>query len=204
MEREVVERLVRVSKDLGEMLELTFQGFRKLSEASLGDIEEARKTIRESSTELTRFLVSGKTPGESEKLWAKPLLSMASSFDRMMYNMDGILYQLKLMIQESVSFSDRAAKEVNDIFQEAMDLLEHLPDLILTPDKHRAQQIGEKVRSLSKIVDRYTLDHEERLIQGICLPKSSLIYLGILESLKGVIVHTLEVSGKIIFLSSKS
>jgi len=36
------------------------------------------------------------------------------------------------------------------------------------------------------------------------VPKSSPIYLGIIESLKGVIVHTLEVGGKIVSLSSKS
>jgi Na+/phosphate symporter len=55
-----------------------------------------------------------------------------------------------------------------------------------------------------KIANGYSEGHEERLIQGICVPKSSPIYLGIIESLKGVIVHILEVSGKIVFLSSKS
>jgi Na+/phosphate symporter len=49
-----------------------------------------------------------------------------------------------------------------------------------------------------KIAERYSEQHEERLIQGICMPKSSPIYLGVIESLKGVIAHTLEVSGKLV------
>jgi Na+/phosphate symporter len=92
---------------------------------------------------------------------------------------------------------------VNDIFQEAMNLLESLPDLIFAPNKHLAQQIGEQVRSVFKIVNGFCEEHEDRLIQGVCVPKSSPMYLGILESLKGVIVHTLEVSGKVVSLSSK-
>ena len=112
--------------------------------------------------------------------------------------------RLKSMIQENVFFSDRAVKEVNDIFQEAMDLLENIPDLIVTQDKPLAQHIGEQVRSVFKIANGYSEEHEERLIQGVCTPKSSPLYLGILESLKGIIGHTLEVSGKIVSLSSKS
>jgi Na+/phosphate symporter len=60
------------------------------------------------------------------------------------------------------------------------------------------------VRSVFKIVNGFSEDHEERLIQGICMPKSSPMFLGILESLKGVIAHTLEVSGKIVSIASKS
>jgi Na+/phosphate symporter len=73
----------------------------------------------------------------------------------------------------------------------------------VTQDKLLAQRIGEEGRSMFKIANGYSEDHEERLIQGICVPKHSPIYLGIIESLKGVMVHTLEVSGKIVSLSSR-
>jgi Na+/phosphate symporter len=85
-----------------------------------------------------------------------------------------------------------------------MDFLDKVPDLILTQDKLSAQHIGEQVRSVLKIANGYSEDHEERLMQGICMPKSAPIYLGILESLKGIIVHTLEVDGTIVSLAPKS
>jgi Na+/phosphate symporter len=129
---------------------------------------------------------------------------MASSFDRMAYNIEGIVDRLKAMTRDHVLFSDRAIREVNDVFQKAMDLQDSLPDLILNHDKHLAQHIGEQVRSVFKIANGFSEEHEDRLIQGICMPKSSPMYLGILESLKGVFTHILEVSGKIVSLSSKS
>jgi Na+/phosphate symporter len=108
------------------------------------------------------------------------------------------------MVRGHIFFSDSAVKEVNDVFQEAMDLLESLPDLILTSNKLHAQHIGEQVKSILKIANGYSEEHEERLIQGVCMPKSSPAYLGLLESLKGIIGHVLEVSGKIASLSHSS
>jgi Na+/phosphate symporter len=122
----------------------------------------------------------------------------------MTHNIEGIIDRLKPMVRDHILFSERALREVNEIFQETMDLLESLPDLILTQNKQMAQHIGEQVRSVFKIANGFSEEHEERLVEGICIPKSSPTYLSILESLKGVIAHTLEVSGKIVSLSSKS
>jgi Na+/phosphate symporter len=153
---------------------------------------------------LTGFIISKSPSSEKGKDWAKPYLSIASSFDRMTYNIEGILDRLRAKSQNRILFSDQAVKEVNDVFQEAMRLLRSLPDLITSGNKTLAQRIGEEGRSMFKIANGYSEEHEERLIQGICVPKHSPIYLGIIESLKGVMVHTLEVSGKIVSLSSKS
>jgi Na+/phosphate symporter len=204
MDKEVGERMIRVCQSLIKMLELSFQGFRKHSEEAFKEVEKVKDEIRKNSSELAHFLILKSSPYEKGKEWAKPYLSMASSFDRMTFNIEGIVDRLKSKVQERILFSDRAVKEINDVFQEAMDLLESLPNLILTQDKLLAQHIGEQVRSVFKIANGYSEGHEERLIQGVCTPKSSPIYLGILESLKGIIVHTLEVSGKIVSVSSKS
>jgi Na+/phosphate symporter len=204
MDKEVGEKMSLVCQSLTKMLELSFHGFRKVSEESFSKVEEARKEVQQQSTELTDFIVSKSSSPDHGKEWAKPYLSMASSFDRMAYNIEGIVDRLKAMTRDHVLFSDRAIREVNDVFQKAMDLQETLPDLILNQDKHVAQHIGEQVRSVFKIANGFSEEHEERLIQGICMPKSSPMYLGILESLKGIFAHILEVSGKIVSLSSKS
>jgi Na+/phosphate symporter len=204
MDKEVGERMIRVCQSLIKMLELSFQGFRKHSEEALKEVEKVKDEIRKNSSELAHFLIIKSSPYEKGKEWAKPYLSMASSFDRMTFNIEGIVDRLKSKVQERILFSDRAVKEINDVFQEAMNLLGSLPNLILTQDRLLAQHIGEQVRSVFKIANGYSEGHEERLIQGICVPKHSPIYLGILESLKGIIAQTLEVSGKIVSVSSKS
>lgn len=204
MEKDVEERLILVCRSEIKMLELIFEGFRTLTEKSIKEADRAKEEVRRDSAELARFVIEKSPPGGKGKEWAKPYLSMASSFDRMGYNMEGMVGRLTSMVKDHILFSDRAVKEVNDIFQEAMDLLESLPDLIQTKNKLLAQHVGEQVRSILKIANGYSEEHEERLIQGVCIPKSSPLYLGLIESLKGIITHTLEVSGKIVSLSPKS
>jgi Na+/phosphate symporter len=204
MDKEIKEKMVLVSQSLMKMLELAFEGFRRPTEKSFKGAEEVKDKIHQYSSELTGFIISKSPSSEKGREWVKPYLSIASSFDRMTYNIEGIFDRLRAKSQTHILFSDQAVKEVNDVFQEAMRLLENLPNLITTQNKLLAQRIGEEGRSMFKIANGYSEEHEERLIQGICVPKSSPIYLGIIESLKGVIVHTLEVSGKIVSLSSKS
>jgi Na+/phosphate symporter len=204
MDKDVGEKMIKVCQSLIKMLELSFQGFRKHTEELLREVDKVKNDFQKHSSELSHFLILKSSPYEKGREWAKPYLSMASSLDRISYNIEGIVDRLKSKFQSQMLFSDRAVKEINDVFQEAMDLLERLPDLILTQNKLLAQHIGEKVRSVFKIANGYSEEHEERLIQGVCVPKHSPIFLGILESLKGVIAHTLEVSGKIVSLSSKA
>jgi len=203
MDIEIKDKIIPVCESLKKMLALAFDGFRRPAEKSLIDVEEVKDKVHHYSSELTSFIISKSPSTERGKEWAKPYLSIASSLDRMAYNIEGILGRLGVKSQNHILFSDQAVKEVNDVFQEAMRLLENLPNLITTESKVLAQRIGEEGRVILKIANGYSEVHEERLIQGICVPKSSPIYLGMIESLEGVIVHILEVSGKIVSLSSK-
>lgn len=204
MEKDVEERLIQVCQSEIKMLELIFECFRTFKEKSIQEAEQVKVEVQRHSSELAKFLIQKSSPEDKGKEWAKPYLSMATSFDRMTHHMEGMVDRMRAMLNERILFSDRAVKEVNDIFQEAMDLLENLPGLIQTGNKQRAQHIGEQVRSILKIANGFSEEHEERLIQGICLPKSSPLYLSLLESLKGIISNILEVSGKIASLSARS
>ena len=203
MDVEIEERIIAVCESLKKMLALAFDGFRRPAEKSFKEAEEVKDKLHHYSSELTSFIISKSPSTEKGREWAKPYLSIASSLDRMAYNIEGILDGLRGKSENHILFSDQAVKEVNDVFQEAMRLLEKLPNLVTTRDKLLAQRIGEEGRVMLKIANGYSEIHEERLIQRICVPKSSPIYLGMIESLKGVIVHILEVGGKIVSVSSK-
>ena len=204
MDKEVSEKMMEACRSLAKMLELSYQGFRMAAEEPIREAEEAGKEVRRRSSELTNFLISRRMSGQKEREWAKPLLSVASIFDRMSYNLEGIVDRLKGMNRERIFFSDRGSKEVNVVFQEAISLLGSIPDLILTGNKLLAEHIEDRAKAFFKKVGEFSEEHEKRLIEGVCVPKSSPIYLGLLESLNAIVAHTLEVSYKIVSLSSEA
>jgi Na+/phosphate symporter len=203
MDKEMSEKMIKLCQSLIRMLDLAYQGFRKSSEKSIQEAEEFRKEVQQHSSELTLSLIGKSSSPDKGKEWARPYLSIVSSFDRMGYNIDGILDRLKKMVRERIFFTDRAIKEVNDVFQETMGLLGNLPDLILTQNRLLAQEMKVKGKQTLKKADGYSDEHEQRLIAGVCVPKASPIYLDILVSLKGIVVHTLEIGEKIVVVSGK-
>ena len=204
MDKEVSEKMMEVCRGLTRMLELSHQGFRMAAEKPIQEAEEAKKEVRRRCSDLATFLISKSASGPKEREWAKPMFSMASSFERMSYNLEGVIDRLRGMTRERVFFSDRGGKEINAIFQEAISLLGSLPDLILTRNKLLAEHIEEKAKAFFKKVAEFSEEHEKRLIEGVCIPKSSPIYLGILESLEAIVAHTLEVSNKIVSFPPES
>ena len=95
----------------------------------------------------------------------------------MTYNIEGILDRLRAKSEKHVLFSEQAVKEVNDMFQETIRLLEYLPNLITTENKLLGQRIGEEGRSVFEIANVYAEEHEERLIQGICEPRNIRLFI---------------------------
>jgi len=204
MDKEIKEKMIRVCRNLMRMLELAFEEFRNPSEESLKEAEEVEDKIHQYSSELTSFIISKNAPRKNGKERIKSYLSIASSLGLLNYNIQSTLDRIRGKSENHILFSDQAVKEVNGVFEQAVGLLGDLPSLFTTEDKSLAQRIGEGGRSVIKMADAYSDEHEERLIDGICVPEHSPIYLSILESLKGVTVHTLAVSGKIVALSAKS
>ena len=204
MDQEIREKMILVCQNLMRLLELAFEGFQKPTEEFFKEVEEFEDKIFEYSSELTSFIISKTPVTEKEKDRIRPYLSIATSLGLLTYNIQSTLDRVRGKSEHDILFSDQADKEVNDVFQKAIRLLENLPTLLTTENKSLAQRIGEEGRSMFKIADGYPEEHEERLINGICVPNHSPLYLSIIESLKGVMVHTLAVSGKIVSLSSKS
>jgi Na+/phosphate symporter len=203
MDKKIREKMIRVCQNLMRMLELALEEFRNPSEESLKEAEEVEDRVHQYSSELTSFIISKDPSGEKGKERIKPYLSIASSLGLLTYSIESTLDRIRGKSENHILFSDQAVKEVNGLFEQAVGLLENLPNLFTTENKSLAQRNGEGGRSLIQMADRYLEEHEERLIDGICAPEHSPIYLSIIESLKGVTVHTLAVSGKIIALSSK-
>jgi len=202
MDQELREKMIQTYQSFFKILNSASQEFKSPSERSVRELEAVRDRLQRDSSELTQLLVQ-KAASTGQKEWVKPYLSIVSSFDRMEYNIDGILDRLKKMVHEEILFTDRGINEVNHVFQETLQLLENLPDTILTQNRLLAEQLREKGKMIFRLVDGYAEEHEKRLIEGVCVPKASPIYLGFLESLKGIVAHTLEIIERLFSLSAR-
>jgi Na+/phosphate symporter len=111
-------------------------------------------------------------------------------------NSELLIRAIKTMIQEGIPFSERAMREINLLFEKAIELVECVQDVIITQNKVLTRHILEEGQRHEEMANEYALVHQQRLIEGVCMPKASSVYLAILDYLKGIEWHTRQIAQK--------
>jgi len=182
---EVCRLLDRLSHDAGEMTIKAFDGLLRHSRASLEDAEKLGRDIDSMAKEVTVRVLAAKE--DSKILPAATIVEMVNELEKIKYSLDKIIANIRSKVDEGVLFSDKAMSELKDFFMAAQDGLNTVHDLILTRNPVLISHIIKKAETYEEIGRKYADEHQERLIKGICLPKSSLIYLLILDGLKDIL-----------------
>ena len=91
--------------------------------------------------------------------------------------------------EERVLFSDKAVKEVEALFKNLQSILTNMVDFITTKNAVLSKHITEDQARYEISCQHFSTGHEERLIEGICMPRSSTIYLNILNNLCNISWH---------------
>lgn len=94
------------------------------------------------------------------------------------------------MEAEGTLFTDRGVREVNTLFEQAIELLECGRDLTLTGTRVLARHIETGSSRFQDLASEFARAHEERLIEGVCMLRASSVYLAILDYLREVVRHT--------------
>jgi hypothetical protein len=93
---------------------------------------------------------------------------------------------LKKKIDENILFSDRAITEISFLSQSLKEILKAATDLVLVKNLILIRYVQESEAMVEKATIQYATHHEERLIEGLCLPVASSVFLKILETFKGI------------------
>jgi Na+/phosphate symporter len=101
-------------------------------------------------------------------------------------------------IKEDVLFSDRAIFELTTLFKGLKDLLKSTSDLLITENPALVQHVRECENDVAKKAMEYATSHEDRLIEGLCLPVASPLFLNMLNSIRCVACNAKEIATKFI------
>ncbi len=94
----------------------------------------------------------------------------------------------------NILFSDKAEKETMFLLQRLSEILWTASSLILARNTFLGMYIEEAILNLEKMADEYATLHEERLIEGLCLPVASSVYVNMLNAIKNVAWHIKEIA----------
>ncbi|RJQ56951.1 MAG: hypothetical protein C4526_00185 [Nitrospiraceae bacterium] len=156
----------------------------------LEGFSETAGNIRQAEAGLTRKLaeIAGDDPGIKRYVPVPGHLLIIGE------KLEKLRELMEKKIKGNVLFSDKAVKETIFLLQRLGEILWTASSLMLARNTFLGMYIDESVLNLGKLADEYASQHEERLIEGLCLPVASSIYINMLDAIRSIAWNIKEIA----------
>ncbi|MBI2529288.1 MAG: hypothetical protein HYV93_25290 [Candidatus Rokubacteria bacterium] len=184
------EALLPMFQDAVEMLARARAGFNRHDVAGLETAAALGRSIHKREKELTQEFLAA--PPEPE-----PLRFVPGHLERMGDAIEGVLRCVRTIEAEGMVFTDRGVREINQLFDRAAELVECARDLTRTGNPVLGRHVEIESLRFQDIASDSARAHEERLIEGVCMPRASSAYLAILDYLREVARHARHIAARV-------
>lgn len=193
-EKNLLEAMHKLCNDAGECINLLQTAFIYNSLTPLKDCFSIAADIKTKELELSQKAVDlAKSRHE-----LAPYVSVPAHLMRIGENIEKLASSIEGKINKGILFSDRAVTETTFLLQRLSETLKPTADIILAKNVFLNRYVQESEVSIAKNASLYATLHEERLIEGICIPAASAIYLTMLDAIKNIAWHAKEISSKLV------
>jgi Na+/phosphate symporter len=193
LSKELVGKLYDMNQGAVECIYLLQNAFLYNSEKSLDVCEARAKEIHLSEKVLTREFIEEAKAGPL----ARAYLSVPGHIERMGDFIENIIGCIRTKIREGILFSDKAVSETAFLMERLQEVLKNTSDIILARNVILKDYVKESAAEIGRSASEFATMHEERLIEGLCMPKASPLFLDMLDAIKGIAWHAKEISEKL-------
>lgn len=157
-------------------------------------LKKAETEVRDmltSSLPLVTELVSAPEKDNLEKKF----LVLLPSLQRIGMSVQTILARARTKIDSDILFTDKGLSELKHVISGVKDLARDAKDTLATGNPHLRKEMKSEMERLVKTADDFALEHQERLITGLCTPQASYLYVDMMDALRRVareLVHVAE------------
>jgi Na+/phosphate symporter len=179
-----------------EMLKLTRDAFVRQDRSLLGPAAKLGQEIHRQEKALIESLLRGAGGPRPATPDDEPIY-LPMHLERIGDNIESLIGAIRKVIDEGVLFTERAKKELSELFGSAIELSECIRDAVQTDNHTLIKHVLEEGRRFEARANDFALFHQQRLIEGICLPRASSVFLAMLDHLKGVEWHARQIAAKL-------
>ncbi len=186
--------LVQLADQTIAMLKMAREAFVKQRPSLVERVLAAGEEVHRAEKKLTAGLVpgpGGRTTADAEKIFVPMHL------ERIGDNIEAFARAVERQARDGVVFTDRAISEIDRLIEKGLELLEATRDILRTGNRTLVHHVLTDGPCFQATATEFASFHQERLIQGLCLPRASSIYLAMIDYLRGVERHQREIVKKV-------
>jgi Na+/phosphate symporter len=109
-------------------------------------------------------------------------------------NIAALWEPLKKKIQDGVLFSSKAVSETNHLFDRQAGILRSLLDIVQTGNAILKENVLQEADKLAQACIDFATEHEDRVIEGACMPQAAPIFLSMLDLFRTISRHDREIA----------
>jgi Na+/phosphate symporter len=147
---------------------------------SRNSVEELRSLQGGELKSLTARKLGEEQPG---------LMRVRTILDHLMVigdNIGGCADPIEQKIRGGVLFSDKAVTQANFLFDQHSGIIRSVLDILKTDNEFLKKYVQEESRKLGEACLSFATEHEERMIEGLCLPQAAPIFLALLDRMGAI------------------
>ena len=191
-----VHELIKEMSGLGHQVDVSLSLLQvAFINNSLDQLKECREKvaeIRKAEVELAvKVTEAAKQGGEMKQYVLVPQHIL-----RIAENIDSLAEKIAKKVKDNILFSERAITETTFLLQRLKEIIMSANDLLFCENTILNSYVEESEANLVKTCTEYATQHEERLIEGLCLPVSSSIYITMLDCIRNIAWHAKEIAIK--------
>lgn len=191
--------LMMISKAI-EITRLLSKSILLTSPETLQKCEALAKDVHDQEKILTRNLVTSDIRGEV----MKGLIRFPYRLERIGDLLESILNCFRVRTRDNVQFGDKAAAELDQMFEVLLEMMVNLRDAFQLPNKVILNQVVTDGNKLSEMTEEFKLAHWERLEGGFVAVEASSLYRDILDSVKDISEYLVKMAKTLLELGERS
>ena len=181
-------------KEMSKVVELVYGGLMRHKTARIGEAAELLKRLGKSELALSQKLISvlGDEEPEQRIGWAADLRELIGHVGRITRPLEHLGEAVSQKIKKGVLFSDKAVRELKELFEATRVLLVNAGDGLVTRNPTLKDHIERDANKIFRLLTDYATEHEERLVRGICSIEAGSLFLEMLDQFRSLTHHAKE------------
>ncbi len=193
--KEQIEMMSPVIDKLLTMMAAARDAFNRHSRASLLELISLQDSIVQDSTDLASQLRSLRAQKpESEQLILARLQSVANHLGIIGDNIGRCVDPIKQKIRGEVLFTAKAVTQTNFLFNQHAGMIRTVRDIIITDNEVLKNYLLEESRKLGNDALAFATEHEDRMIEGLCMPEAAPLFLALMDRMSTISQHEVEIA----------
>ncbi|MBR1737538.1 MAG: Na/Pi cotransporter family protein [Firmicutes bacterium] len=191
-----IKEIVRLGNMSLKNLKLATQALETRNKENIEKVLKREANIDSLQQSITQYLVKlcNMDISEEENEVITSLFHTVNDYERIGDHSENIVELAEFMDTESLSFSDAAMKEIEEISQCTIECVENSIKTLETGDPIAMNKTMMEEKEIDKLEEKLRSLHIERLSKNECDAKSSIVFLDLLTNLERASDHALNVA----------